>query len=206
MTPEQWQRVEEVLQGALDRAPQERASFLDEACAGDAQLKDEATSLVNAYDEAGDFIEQPAIAQDAHIFVGNSIDHNIGRAIGHYRIIKRLGVGGMGEVYLAEDARLDRLVALKILPAYFASDDTRLRRFQREARAASALNHPNILTIHEVGENDGVYFIATEFIDGESLRQHLKDKPLELHETLETGMQVASALAAASCGGRLARI
>ena len=201
MTPEQWQRVEEVLQGALDRAPQERASFLDEACAGDAQLKDEATSLVNAYDEAGDFIEQPAIAQDAHIFVGNSIDHNIGRAIGHYRIIERLGMGGMGEVYLAEDARLDRLVALKILPAYFASDDTRLRRFQREARAASALNHPNILTIHEVGEDGGVYFIATEFIDGQTIRELVSRQELSLEEVLDIAEQVASALSAAHAAG-----
>jgi serine/threonine protein kinase len=201
MTPEQWQRVEEVLQGALDRAPQERASFLDEACAGDAQLKEEATSLVNAYDEAGDFIEQPAIAQDAHIFVGNSIDHNIGRAIEHYRIIERLGVGGMGEVYLAEDARLDRLVALKILPAYFASDDTRLRRFQREARAASALNHPNILTIHEVGENGGVYFIATEFIDGQTIRELVTKQELSLEEVLDIAGQVASALSAAHAAG-----
>ena len=201
MTPEQWQRVEEVLQGALDRAPQERASFLDEACAGDAQLKEEATSLVNAYDEAGDFIEQPAIAQDSHIFVGNCIDHNLGRALGHYRIIERLGVGGMGEVYLAEDARLDRLVALKILPAYFASDDTRLRRFQREARAASALNHPNILTIHEVGENGGVYFIATEFIDGQTIRELVRKQELSLEEVLDIAEQVASALSAAHAAG-----
>jgi serine/threonine protein kinase len=201
MTPEQWQRVEDELQGALAREPQERASFLDEACAGDAQLKEEATSLVNAYDEAGDFIEQPAIAQDAHIFVGNSIDHNIGRAIEHYRIIERLGVGGMGEVYLAEDARLDRLVALKILPAYFASDDTRLRRFQREARAASALNHPNILTIHEVGENGGVYFIATEFIDGQTIRELVGKQELSLEEVLDIAEQVASALSAAHAAG-----
>jgi serine/threonine protein kinase len=201
MTPEQWQRIEEVLQGALDRAPQERLSFLDEACAGDAQLKEEATSLVNAYDEAGDFIERPAIAQDARIVIGNSIDHNIGRAIGHYRIVERLGVGGMGEVYLAEDARLDRLVALKILPAYFASDDTRLRRFQREARAASALNHPNILTIHEVGENGGVYFIATEFIDGQTIRELVRKQELPLKEVLDIAEQVAAALSAAHAAG-----
>ena len=190
-----------MLQGALDRAPQERASFLDEVCAGDVQLQEEATSLMDAYDEAGDFIEQPAIAQDARIFVGNSIDHNIGRAIGHYRIVERLGVGGMGEVYLAEDARLDRLVALKILPAYFASDNTRLRRFQREARAASALNHPNILTIYEVGENGGVYFIATEFIDGQTIRELVRKRELSLEEVLDIAEQVASALSAAHAAG-----
>ena len=169
MTPEQWQKVEQVLQGALDCPPQDRASFIDDACAGDEALLEEATSLINAHDAAGDFIEEPALVSDANVFIGDDLDEKIGSEIGPYRILKRLGVGGMGVVYLAQDARLDGPVALKILPAYFASDDARLRRFQREARAASSLNHPNILTIHEVGETSGVYFIATEFIDGETI-------------------------------------
>jgi serine/threonine protein kinase len=201
MTPERWLEVEDVLQGALDRPSQERASFLDEACAGDDQLKEEATSLIDAYDEAGDFIEQPAIARDARVLVNDEIENKIGCDIGPYKIIERLGAGGMGEVYLAEDARLDRLVALKILPAYFASDDTRLRRFQREARAASALNHPNILTIHEVGESDGVYFIATEFIDGATIRELARQQELSLEEVLDIAEQVASALSAAHAAG-----
>ena len=201
MTPEQWQRVEDLLQRALDCPPQERTSFLDEACAGDEQLREEATSLVNAYDEAGDFIEQPALAQDAHVLVGDGADQKIGCAIGPYKIIERLGAGGMGEVYLAADARLERLVALKILPTYFASDDTRLRRFQREARAASGLNHPNILTIHEVGESDGVYFIATEFIDGQTIRELVRNQKLSLEEVLDIAAQVASALSAAHAAG-----
>ena len=138
MTPEQWQKVEAVLQEAIDRPPQDRASFLNSACAGDSQLFEEATTLVNAYNEAGDFIEQPAISQDAHILIGGDIADKIGHEIGPYTIVRRLGGGGMGEVYLAQDTRLDRLVALKILPAYFASDDARLRRFQREAKAVSA--------------------------------------------------------------------
>ena len=189
------------MQKALDRPPQERASFLAAACAGDAWLKEEATSLVNAYDEAADFIEQPAIVRDARVLVGDDIDRKIGRAIGPYKISERLGGGGMGEVYLAADARLDRLVALKILPAYFASDDTRLRRFQREARAASALNHPNILTIHEVGESAGVYFIATEFIEGATIRELIREQQLSLEEVLDIAEQVASALAAAHAAG-----
>ena len=201
MTPEQWQKVEAVLQAALDRPAPERATFLDEACAGDRQLLDEATSLVSAYDEAGDFIEQPAIERDASVLVGADLASKLGHEIGPYKIVKRLGVGGMGEVYLAEDSRLDRLVALKILPAYFASDDARLRRFQREARAASALNHPNILTIHEVGEAEGVYFIATEFIDGVTIRQLLANQELSLEEILVIAEQVASALAAAHAAG-----
>jgi serine/threonine protein kinase len=108
-----------------------------------------------------------------------------------------LGVGGMGEVYLAEDTTLRRKVAVKLLPAEFTAEPARLHRFEREAFAASSLNHPNILTIHEIGAESKHHFIATEFIDGESLRQHMKDKRLELHEALEIAMQVASALAAA---------
>jgi len=201
MTPEGWQKVEEVLQGALDRPPQERSSFLDEACAGDDRLMVEATSLVNAFEEAGDFIEQPAIALDARVLLGGDLDEKIGNQVGPYKILQRLGVGGMGEVYLAQDARLDRLVALKILPAYFASDDTRLRRFQREARAASALNHPNILTIHEVGESAGIRYIATEFIDGVTIRDLIEDQSLSFAEILDIAEQVTSALAAAHAAG-----
>ncbi|HEV7747646.1 MAG TPA: serine/threonine-protein kinase [Pyrinomonadaceae bacterium] len=201
MTPEQWQKVEAVLQEALDLPKHERAPFLDEACAGDEQLRDEATSLVNAYDDAGDFIEQPAIAQDARVLVADDINDRGGQEIGPYKVLSRLGAGGMGEVYLAEDTRLDRLVALKILPAYFASDDERLRRFQREARAASALNHPNILTIHEVGESAGIRYIATEFIDGATIRQLLAERELSLAEILDVAEQVCSALSAAHTAG-----
>jgi serine/threonine protein kinase len=201
MTPERWQQVEEVLQAALDRPWQERASFLNEACSGDEQLQREARSLIDAYDEAGDFIEQPAIAQDAQVLISSHELSNIGREIGAYKIIERLGSGGMGEVYLAQDARLDRFVALKVLPAYFVSDETRLRRFQREARAASALNHPNIITIHEVGELDGVHFIATEFIDGRTIRELIAVDDLSLTDVLDIGVQVASALAAAHAAG-----
>jgi len=198
MNAERWQEIEVVLQEALDRPPFERAAFLDHACAGDAELREEANSLITAYEEAGDFIEQPAIAHDARVLLDAN---NVDSEIGPYRIVERLGAGGMGEVYLAHDARLDRLVALKLLPVYFASDDARLRRFQSEARAASALNHPNILTIHEVGESNGIYFIATEFIDGQTLRELIAGQHLSLEEILDCVMQVASALAAAHAAG-----
>ena len=198
MTPERWQQVEAVFQEALDRPPLERASFLDQACAGDEELFHEANTLIAAHDESGGFIEQPAMAQDAHVLLG---DGTFGRQIGPYRIVEQLGAGGMAEVYLAEDTRLNRLVALKLLPVYFASDTARLRRFQSEARAASALNHPNILTIHEVGENEGVYFIATEFIDGQTIRELIRNEALSLDEILDTVEQVASALSVAHAAG-----
>jgi len=201
MTPERWQQVEEVLQAALDCAPGERAAFLEQSCAGDSQLQAEASSLVFAHDAAVDFIEEPAMAQDARVILGNHRVRNLGREIGPYKIIDELGSGGMGEVYLAQDSRLDRQVALKVLPAYFVSDDSRLRRFQREARAASALNHPNILTIHEVGEVDGIHFIATEFIDGQTFRELIAGGDLSIPEVLDLVRQVAAALTAAHAAG-----
>jgi serine/threonine protein kinase len=195
MTPERWQQVEEVLQEALDLPRRERASFLDAVCGDDEDLKHEAGSLITAHDNAGDFIEEPAMAQDAHVFLSDSVRHDIGP----YKIIQSLGSGGMGDVFLAHDSRLNRAVALKILPPYLAADDVRLHRFQREARAASALNHPNILTIHEVGEHEGIRFIATEFIDGQTLRGLIGD--LSIEEILDIAIQIASALSAAHSAG-----
>ncbi|HVS83761.1 MAG TPA: serine/threonine-protein kinase [Pyrinomonadaceae bacterium] len=128
-----------------------------------------------------------------------------GQTIGHYEILSTLGKGGMGEVYLARDTKLDRKVALKFLPGAFTEDRDRLRRFEREARAASALNHPNILTIHEIGEADGHRFIATEFIDGETLRQRIATGPLKGNEALHIVEQIASALAEAHGAGIIHR-
>jgi serine/threonine protein kinase len=201
MTPERWQQIEEVLQTALDRPPGDRASFLEHACAGDSDLRSETDSLIDALEQAGDFIEEPAIAQDSHVLIGNVLEDKVGHEIGPYTIVERLGGGGMGEVYLARDRRLDRLVALKILPAYFAVEDVRLNRFQREARAASALNHPNILTIHEVGEHDRIPFIAAEFIDGPTLRELIEQNNFSIQEILEIAEQVASALSEAHAAG-----
>jgi len=205
MSPERWQQVEEVLQAALDRPAAERAAFLTEACEGDGELKSEAEQLLSAHEEAGEFLELPAIARDACVLFGDGPEAHVGRVVGPYRITGRLGAGGMGEVYLAQDARLGRAVALKILHEYFARDGARLRRFQREARAASALNHPNILTIHEVGERDGLHFISTEFIDGRTLRELIGRDALSLEEILDISMQLASALAAAHAAGIIHR-
>ncbi len=124
-----------------------------------------------------------------------------GRSLGHYRIISKIGAGGMGEVYLAEDTKLARRVALKILPAEFAEDKDRMNRFVREAKSASALNHPNIITIHEIGESEGTHFITTEFIDGKTLNEYAKSSPLNLKSALEIAIQIASALDEAHSAG-----
>ena len=201
MTPERWQQVEAVLQAALDRPPEERAAFLSEACTGDHELARETSSLIDAYDEAGDFMEETAIAQDAQIILDSHANGNIGSNIGPYRIIERIAGGGMGEIYLARDPRLERLVALKVLPSYFVTDEARVRRFQTEARAASALNHTNILTIYEVGQVDNVFFIATEYIDGPTIRERISAGNLSSGEVLEIIDQMLCGLSAAHRDG-----
>lgn len=201
MKPERWRQIEGVLQAALDCPEPERALFLDGTCAGDDELKRETSSLLDALADAGEFMEQPAIELDARVLVEATPNAYIGRVVGSYKIAERLGAGGMGEVYLAEDVRLGRLVALKILPSYFVFDQNRLSRFQREARAASALNHPNILTIHEVGEFDNLHFIATEFIDGQTLREISAKNSLSTREILDIATQIAAALVAAHAAG-----
>src|SRR5438445_8136182 len=124
-----------------------------------------------------------------------------GTKLGRYEIRSKIGAGGMGEVYLAEDTKLDRKVALKILPADVAAHPDRMKRFVQEANAASALNHPNIITIHEIDEADSINFIATEFIDGETLRERMRSAPMKLGEALDVAIQTASALAAAHAAG-----
>src|SRR2546421_4295339 len=197
MTPEHWQRIKALLESALERKPDERSAFLNEACAGDSSLRNEIESLITSHEQAGGFIASPAFALMAESLTSNGTESVAGQTLGHYKVIEQIGTGGMGEVYLAEDTRLSRKVALKLLPAYFTSDDERVRRFQQEARAASNLNHPNILTIYEIGEIDSRHFIATEFIEGETLRQHMSESPIKIGEALDIAIQIASALAAA---------
>src|SRR5215813_10337071 len=201
MTPERWQQVKEIFNSAIKVTPGERASFLSAACASDADLRSEVESLISAHERPGSFIDAPAYEADAASFLRQKSDLKAGQTIGAYEIISFISRGGMGEVYLAQDKRLRRRVALKLLPASFTFDGDRLRRFEQEARAASALNHPNIITIYEIAKADAAHVIATEFVEGETLRQRLSFGPLGLDKSLQIAIQVADALAAAHKAG-----
>ena len=201
MKPERWRELDRLFNAALQCEPAARPAFLDEACAGDKGLRKEIEALLVAHQEAGSFIESPALEVEAQLLADAHNESAVGQTIGHYKIISSLGMGGMGDVYLAHDNVLGRKVALKLLQAYFTKDTDRVRRFEQEARAASALNHPNIVTIHEIGHDSSFHFIAQEFVDGVTLRTYLSSKGLTLNEALEIAMQVASALAAAHAKG-----
>ena len=200
MNPERWQQASRILEIALERSPERRAAYLDEVCANDDELRQEVESLLLASAQAGSLLDSPAMA--APLFVGDSVKAVVGQSIGRYKIITALGMGGMGEVYLAQDTRLGRQVALKLLPTYLSGDRDRLRRFEQEARAASLLNHPNVCMIHEVGEMEvGRHYIVMEHIEGVTLRQQMATHPLKLGQALDIATQVAAALAAAHGAG-----
>ncbi len=197
LTPERWQDVKAVFHSALERGTDERAVFLAQACAGDEALHTEVAALLAAHEQTGEFLDAPAYAVAATLLADDLTGLAVGQSLGHYEIVGLLGAGGMGEVYLARDTKLERAVALKILPAEAASDQQRMHRFLQEAKTASALNHPNIIVIHEIGEIDNTHFIATEFIEGETLRERLKRSAFTVNEILDVGIQIASALQAA---------
>ncbi|MGH9855444.1 MAG: serine/threonine-protein kinase, partial [Blastocatellia bacterium] len=201
MNSERWRQIDQLLEEALERRPEERAAFLAVACGGDESLRQEVESLLRSDGAAESFIEEPVVALAADVLAEYHVRALIGQRISHYKILSRLGAGGMGEVYLAEDSKLSRKVALKLLPAEFTRDAGRVRRFKQEARAASALNHPNILTIFEIGEANEAHYIATEFIDGQTLRERLKGGRLSPSAALDIAAQIAVALAAAHGAG-----
>jgi Tol biopolymer transport system component/serine/threonine protein kinase len=205
MTPQRWKEVKELFYAALERGPADRAAFLAQACGDDHALRHEIESLIAAHEQSGDFIDSPAYEAAAELMSDAKAELKPGQTFGAYRIVSFIGRGGMGEIYLAEDTRLGRRVALKFLSASFVNDADRLRRFEQEARSASALNQPNILTIHEIGEHDGRRYICTEFVDGLTLRQSIVMQRFTAGEALNVIEQVAAALAAAHAAGIIHR-
>ena len=205
MTPERWQQVKEIFNSAINYRPEERGHFISQACSGDEDLRSEVESLIASHEQSGEFIDRPAFEAAASLLAGEKAELNAGDTIGSYEVLSFISRGGMGEVYLAEDKRLGRKVALKLLPAAFTTDSDRLRRFEQEARAASALNHPNIITIYEIREAAGSHMIATEFVEGETLRHRMSRSALTLSESLNIATQVADALSAAHKAGIIHR-
>ncbi|MGH9846701.1 MAG: protein kinase domain-containing protein, partial [Blastocatellia bacterium] len=205
MTPERWQQIERLYHDALELAPEHRLAFLDRVCAGDDELRREIESLLASHDQAASFIEAPPDDVVAGMMAEEQAHSMIGRTLGHYQIQSLLGAGGMGEVYRAHDTRLDRDVAVKILPEHLAGNPEALRRFEREAKAVAALSHPNILAIYDFGVEAGVSYAVTELLKGETLRERLERSPLDWREAVEVGAAIAGGLAAAHAKGIIHR-
>ena len=197
MTPARFQTIEEIFRAALDQEPDQISAFLDTACEGDELLRRKVEALLASRERASTFIETSAVSLATKIIQNGQADSLVGQTIGHYKISESIGTGGMGEVYLATDITAGRKAALKLLPLRFTGDAERLKRFQQEARAVVGLNHPNIVTVYEIGEDHSTHYIASELIEGETLRQRLMRGRIEVGEAVDVAIQVANALVAA---------
>jgi hypothetical protein len=192
MNPERWQRIDALVSAALERPEEERTSFLERACEGDEELCRQVQRLLSSHEAAGSFLESPPAAAAEALGFGTQEDGPtklsgsspsertqrnaslVGRTLGHYKIEAQLGAGGMGVLYRAMDLKLGRAVAIKLLAQHLVDDETAKARFVREARAASALDHPNIGTVHDICDEDGELFIVMALYDGQTLREYLK--------------------------------
>lgn len=204
MNDRKWNQIEELLDAALDLEPKKRKNFLDQACGDNHELRKEVEALLAADERAQSFIEAPALLQHSNLLSKDHselFDRPFPFIFGHYQVLRKIGEGGMGAVYLAEDKSLSRKVALKILRQVFTKEPGRLQRFQNEARAASSLNHPNILTVYETGQENGIHFIATEYVEGRTLRVQLSAGKIKIRDAVEITIQICNALAPAHEAG-----
>src|SRR5215813_8355189 len=201
MTPERYERIEQLCHQAMKRPAQERAAFLQAACAGDEALRREVESLLPTYEQPGSFLETPPADIAAEMLSSEETQSAPRRTLAHYQVRSLLDKGGMGEVYLAEDLRLGRPVAIKLLARHLIRDETAKARFLREARAASKLDHPSIATVHDIGEQDGELFMVMTLYEGETLKKRLERGALPVEEALGVLRQVAQGLEAAHRAG-----
>jgi serine/threonine-protein kinase len=207
MQPELWKEVERLYHDALHLPREQRAAFLDAVCVEKPALRREVAALLDCDEQATQFLEAPALAVVAKQLAAEqkvAAPSIAGRKVGAYELLASLGKGGMSEVYLARDPRLDRRVALKLLPPAFTADPERIRRLEQEARSLSALNHPNIVTIYEIGQTADEHYLVEEFVEGKTLRQLLSELPsqqMTASQTVEIAVQVGDALAVAHEAG-----
>ena len=197
MDPERWQKIKSVFDAVVEMEPAKRERFLDNSCASDPDLRKDVQKLLDSFENAESFIEQPAAGEVASLILEPKQTLAAGQRFAHYEILRQIGAGGMGEVYLANDEKLDRRVAIKILNEKFASNESNLRRFIHEAKAASSLNHPNILVIHEISVGDERNYIVSEYVEGKTLREVIQGSRPTTSEILDVAIQISGALIAA---------
>lgn len=201
MNSDNFKKVEEIYHAALEIEADKRESFLNDSCGEDSELRREVESLLSFNNTSDEILNSPPEVLAAEMFAGEEKEDIVGKKIKHYEIKKILGKGGMGEVYLAEDTKLRRKVALKLLSPEFSANEERKKRFEKEARAISALNHPNIITIYEIEETENFQYIATEFIDGKTLGEVLSENSFEWQEAVKIAIQITGAMEAAHTVG-----